>query len=457
MPTTLTRWLRPASARRTTTLSGVEQLETRDVPNATYFPLSQNPIAVNGGLFQDWTNVGLITANNNWAGVPSIEGYSGKGLAATTAGDPRTVTLPGILGTDTPVGVISVSANQTNPNTFTTPGVAEFDGGAQINGNPTVALRAQTTNADSPFLLFYVDATNVPAGGNVWVSFLLRDVQTVTPGIVPVSVQFRAFDPAGAANQAFTPATLGTRPFVADGTSDGNDIYVSAQIPKPAANIATFQIRIITTVPSGTTPPAEWVGVDYINVSASQPPALAVGTTPTSAVEGLATRLAETGGTITDADSTNLDQGYLRARISAGYNSTQDVLSVANQGTGPNQIGFTPATGVVTFSGTSIGTATFDAVTGTLLMTFNANATPAAAQAFLRNITYRNTSTTPDTATRTVTLVMEDGDGAISLPASLSFGVSLVNNPPVANPDPPAGRSPTCSTPGRSSSPRPRP
>ncbi len=435
VPTTLTRWLRLAPARRrTTALSGVEQLEARDVPNSTPFALSQNPVGPTGGLLQDWTNTGLITASGSWAGVPSIEGYSGKGLAAPTAGDPRTVVLPGILGTDTPAGVISVTANQTNPNTFTGPGVAEFDGGALIGGNPTIALRAQATNADSPFLLFYVDATNVPAGGSIWVSFLLRDIQSVTPGIVPISVQSRV---AVTGAEAFAPAAAGTNFFVADGTID-QDVYVSAQIPKPAADADKLQIRIITTVPAGTTPPAEWVGIDYINVSASRPPTLALGTPPTSYLEGTTMQFAQTGGTVTDADSPNLAQGYIRARVSAGYNSGQDVLSVNNQGTGANQIGFTPATGAVTFSNTPIGTATFDTVTGTLLMTFNANATPAAAQAFLRNITYRNTSTAPDTAVRTVTLVMEDGDGAISLPASLSFGISLVNNPPQTNPDPAA-------------------
>ena len=29
-----------------------------------------------GSLTQDWSNTGLITANDNWSGVPSIEALS---------------------------------------------------------------------------------------------------------------------------------------------------------------------------------------------------------------------------------------------------------------------------------------------------------------------------------------------------------------------------------------------
>ena len=44
---------------------------------------------------QDWTDTGLITANDNWDGVPSVVGYLGDIDAASTTpyagGDPQTV------------------------------------------------------------------------------------------------------------------------------------------------------------------------------------------------------------------------------------------------------------------------------------------------------------------------------------------------------------------------------
>ena len=43
-------------------------------------------------LTQDWSNGGLITANNKWSGVPSITGYRGDdGATSALSIDPRTV------------------------------------------------------------------------------------------------------------------------------------------------------------------------------------------------------------------------------------------------------------------------------------------------------------------------------------------------------------------------------
>ena len=70
---------------------------------------------------QDWSDISLITANDSWSGVPSITGYLGDDTATTaTPRDPQ-LTLAGTLS-----GTIDVIANQTNPNTLTSGGVAEF-------------------------------------------------------------------------------------------------------------------------------------------------------------------------------------------------------------------------------------------------------------------------------------------------------------------------------------------
>src|ERR1051325_8140056 len=91
---------------------------------------------------QDWSNAGLITAANDWSGVPGIVGYRGDDITTAVGTDPRTLLVD---GTGTPVNVM---ANQANPNTNTTGGIAEFD----TLANPTVALQGSGT-ADAPFLL----------------------------------------------------------------------------------------------------------------------------------------------------------------------------------------------------------------------------------------------------------------------------------------------------------------
>lgn len=99
----------------------VEGLEVRQLLSTTPWSLDSQ-----GNFSQNWSNQNLITANDDWSGVPSIVGYRGDNLAGATGVDPQTVLAPGIAPTDTPAGVVDVNANQTNPAGFTTGGVAEF-------------------------------------------------------------------------------------------------------------------------------------------------------------------------------------------------------------------------------------------------------------------------------------------------------------------------------------------
>src|ERR1700754_4943521 len=102
-----------------------------------------------GSLTQNWSNTGQITANDDWSGVASIEGFLGQDITTGTATDPRTLTTDSGLAND-----IDAIANQSNT-TITNGGVAEFDGIA----NPTIALQGSGT-ADAPHLVLYLDATS---------------------------------------------------------------------------------------------------------------------------------------------------------------------------------------------------------------------------------------------------------------------------------------------------------
>src|SRR5262249_44162371 len=101
-----------------------------------------------GSLLQDWSSSGLITTNDNWSGVPSIEGYLGQNITTAIDADPRTLTADSAVAND-----LDVIANQTNT-AITNGGVAEFDGIA----NATIALQGSGT-ADAPYLVLYLDAS----------------------------------------------------------------------------------------------------------------------------------------------------------------------------------------------------------------------------------------------------------------------------------------------------------
>ena len=82
---------------------------------------------------QDWSNAALISANDDWAGVPGIVGYRGDDITTLTGVDPQTLVGEGTITVD-------VNANQTNPDTFNTGGVTEF-----AITNPVVALTGSGT------------------------------------------------------------------------------------------------------------------------------------------------------------------------------------------------------------------------------------------------------------------------------------------------------------------------
>jgi uncharacterized protein len=210
----------------------------------TYFNLA------NGPLTQDWSTTGLIAANDNWSAVPSIEGYRGDGLAGATGVNPATIT-----GTST---VLDVNANRSDPNTFTTGGVTEFDGIA----NPTVALQGSGT-ARAPYLVLYLDATGRQ---NITLQFDARDIDGSSDNsIQPIAVQYRIGDTGTWIN-----VPTGTTPAISDASTGPSQATlvtpVNLTLTADANGQVQVQLRIITTDAVGSD---EWIGIDNIVVASS--------------------------------------------------------------------------------------------------------------------------------------------------------------------------------------------
>jgi hypothetical protein len=200
-----------------------------------------------GNFSQDWTNTGLITTSDDWSGVPSIEGYRGDDLTAVTNTDPQTI----VAFSGAPAGpVLDVNANNTNPNTFATGGVTEFD----TLANPVVAMQGSGT-ADAPFLIFYMDSTGRE---NVSLSYLLRDVDgSADNAAQQVALQYRIGNSGDFTN---VPSV-----YIADATTAGSATQTTGiSATDPAwSNVPQLQFRVITTNAGGND---EWVGVDDISV-----------------------------------------------------------------------------------------------------------------------------------------------------------------------------------------------
>ena len=84
-------------------------------------------------LTQSWSTDAAIPADDDWSAVPGLIGYRGDNMTTATGVNPLTVLAEGSA-------VVDVNANQTNPDTFTAGGVAEF----RIT-DPVVALQGSGT------------------------------------------------------------------------------------------------------------------------------------------------------------------------------------------------------------------------------------------------------------------------------------------------------------------------
>jgi predicted extracellular nuclease/2',3'-cyclic-nucleotide 2'-phosphodiesterase (5'-nucleotidase family) len=222
-----------------------------------------------GSLTQNWSNTSQITANDDWSGVPSIQGFLGQDITTATGTDPQTLTTDSTVAND-----LDVIANQSNPNTLTTGGVAEFDGIA----DQTAALQGSGT-ADVPHLILYLDATGRQ---NVRVQFNARDIDgSADNAAQQLNVQYRVGETG--------PWTNVAGGYFADVTTQNTATQVTAvdvTLPAAANNQTQVQVRIMTTNAVGND---EWVGIDDITVSSSPlvgPPPATVSINDVSITEG---------------------------------------------------------------------------------------------------------------------------------------------------------------------------
>jgi hypothetical protein len=137
----------------------------------------------------------------------------------------------------------------------------------------------------------------------------------------------------------------------------------------------------------------------------------------------------DAAATVADADSADFAGGALTATLS-NNGGFDDRLEIRNQGNGAGQVGVSGAT--VSVGGTAVGTLAGGTGVVPLVVSFNAAATPAAAQAVLRNLTFRSTDDVTGTLPRTVAVTISDGDGGSSAPATKTINILLNLDPVVA-------------------------
>ncbi|MDO9270465.1 MAG: ExeM/NucH family extracellular endonuclease, partial [Methylobacter sp.] len=242
---------------------------------------------------QDWSKTSLITANDDWSGMPGVMGYRGDGLTAAAGANPQTILADG-------TGVLDLNANQTAPNTFNTGGVAEFE-----LADPTIALTGSGT-ADAPFILLHLNTSGWQA---IQVGYLLRDLDgSADNAVQQVALQYRV----GASGDFIdVPAA-----YVADATSANQATQstpVSVTLPAAADNQPLLQLRVITANAVGND---EWVGVDNLSVTGT--PGGGVVNQPVVATCPVGLSVVAAGAGSVNLVASDVDSVVNSAAISAG-------------------------------------------------------------------------------------------------------------------------------------------
>ncbi len=199
---------------------------------------------------QDWSNADLITTDNEWSGVSGIVGYAGNGLVSSSNVNPQTILADG-TGTH-----INVKANRSDPDSFSTYGVTEFDGIA----NPAIGLAGATGSADAPFILISLDTSGFE---NIRVQYNVRDLDASNRNTTQqVALHYRV-----GATGNFTNIPGG---YIADATSQDSATQVFSideVLPANADDQSLVQVRILTSNANGTD---EWVGIDNISITGDE-------------------------------------------------------------------------------------------------------------------------------------------------------------------------------------------
>jgi MYXO-CTERM domain-containing protein len=286
-------------------------------------------------FLQNWSNTGLVTTDDDWSGVPGIIGYRGDGLASTTGVDPQTITAESTI--------VDVNANRTDPNTFATGGIAEFE-----LADPVVALNGSST-ASAPHLV--VTFTTTGKSG-ITVAYALRDLDgSADNSMQQVALQYRV-----GTTGAFTNVPAGYVMDASSGPSLATLVTnVSATLPAAVDNQPVVQIRIITTNAMGND---EWIGVDDLSITfGSSSPSATGMTSPASAERSAAVTLTAavtrgTGPTSTGlavaCDLTSIGGSATQALFDDGTNG--DGLAGDNVWTLATTVGAASAVGAKTFA-----------------------------------------------------------------------------------------------------------
>jgi parallel beta-helix repeat protein len=160
-------------------------------------------------------------------------------------------------------------------------------------------------------------------------------------------------------------------------------------------------------------------------------PVISLGQGNITHVEGTSVSTIDNAVSVTDVDSANFASGTLTVTVSGG--DASDQLVVQHQGTGVGQVS---VSGFNLFYDSGLGSVAVGTWSGgsgsPLVITFTSSAMAAEVEAVSKAVGFRNLSSNPSSADRTVQYQLTDGDGGTSAAVSKTIHFTTVNTGPSA-------------------------
>ncbi|MFO1022533.1 MAG: hypothetical protein U0903_17820, partial [Planctomycetales bacterium] len=372
------------SATNALLLNSDAQTRIRFIPNESFNG------TVSGFIFAAWdrtqgVNGGRLSLANR-GGSASVG--SGNGIASiTVTPTPHNITITNFGG--------QVNFTEKGAPVFVSPTAVVNDSAAPVFGGGSLVVKF-TANGTSADVLKVNNEGNgagqigVNAGGST-VSYGGTTFGTISGGTggSPLVITFNA-----SANNTNVQTLV-------------RNITFSNTSSNPSTVTRAVQFKLKDVGGDSSLPVYKNLGVLAVN----DPPVILADTAnPVNYVVGLSAVTVLPSAVVSDADNTTLDGGKLTISINPGVD-TGDLLSLRSTGSGVGQVNVFGSD--VFFSGQKVGTIAGGTSLSPLVITFTTNATTAAAQEIIRNITFK-TSANATNGNRSVSFTLNDGSGGTS-------------------------------------------
>jgi Cadherin-like/Bacterial Ig domain len=382
------------------------------VPSDGVLSRNGNQLLINNTFTQADINAGLFlyrhtgTANNTDTFSFTVTNVANLTLSTTTF----SLIINGAAGASTPSVTLPSSATtwiQGNDGVIIDPAATVSDSsGTLVGGSLSVTLLAPTESGDElSFRNIGTGSGQIGLSGSV-LTFGGFTIGTLSGNNSPALTVALA----GSATPAAVQALLRTTRFASNNSA-------------PSSLMRTVQVVVTNGTNTSSAPVTIGINVQPVN----QAPVINFPKTSIAYLEASGEQIIDNSAIVSDADSLSFSSGYLTAAWITTPDSNDD-LTIQTQGSGSGKISVSGTD--VSYGGVLIGQLSGGTAGTTLTVTFNSAATPAAAQALARRLSYCNNSNTPSLDLRQMSIRLNDGAGGQSNTASVTVVVQASNNPP---------------------------